>query len=248
MTLPNGWLIPDWPAAANVRAFITTRGGGVSTGDFASFNLGDLTEDDPAAVAENKRRLRQWLPSEPRWLRQVHGARVVCADTVESPVPADAAFTTTHNVVCAIKIADCMPVMFCDVGGHVVGVAHAGWRGLQQGVLENTVAALGVPPRELLVFLGPVIGPQAFEVGEDVHAAFCAEDHAAETAFAPLGPGKWLADLPALARQRLARRQITRVYGARWCTYSDPLNFYSHRRNPRTGRMAALIWLQARAN
>ncbi len=242
MKLPADWIVPDWPAPAQVRAFITTRAGGVSRAPYASFNLGELTADDPAAVQANKVRLEALLPQPPRWLRQVHGARVVAAETAAGE-QADAAFTATPGVVCAVKIADCMPVLLTDAAGSAVGIAHAGWRGLAAGVVENTVHALGIDPGALMAYLGPAIGPRAFEVGDEVRSAFCAVDPAAATAFEPHAPGKWLADLFVLARQRLARCGVRRVYGGGLCTYSDPARFYSHRRNPVTGRMAALIWL-----
>ena len=247
MNLPEGWIEPDWPAPPNVRAFITARAGGVSKGPFASFNLGDATADDPQAVAENKRRLAEWLPASPRWLKQVHGTRVIRADGVAGVVEADAAYTTSASTVCAVKIADCMPVLLSDSCGSRVGIAHAGWRGLAGGVIENTIDALASSPQELIAYLGPAIGPQAFEVGDDVRAAFCNEDVQAEQAFQRLRDGKWLADLFMLARHRLGRCGVQRVYGGGLCTYSDPERFFSHRRNPTTGRMAAVIWLAATA-
>ncbi|MPZ42955.1 MAG: peptidoglycan editing factor PgeF [Betaproteobacteria bacterium] len=243
---PADWIVPDWPASSRVRAFITTRAGGVSAGPYATFNLGDLTADDPDAVRANKARLDTLLPGPPRWLRQVHGARVVHADDLTSAVQADAAYTATPGVVCAVKIADCMPVLIADAAGTVVAVAHAGWRGLAAGVLENTVAALPVAPAALMAYLGPAIGPSAFEVGDEVRAAFCAVDAAAAEAFRPLRPGKWLADLFRLGRERLAHCGVTHVHGGGLCTYSNPERFYSHRRNPVTGRMAALIWIGER--
>ena len=244
MSLPPDWIVPDWPAHARVRAFITTRAGGVSSGPYATFNLGDTTADDPAAVRANKATLERLLPAPPRWLRQVHGARVVQADSVTAPVEADAAYTCAPGVVCAVKIADCMPVLITDAQASVVELAHAGWRGLSGGVVENTVAALPADPAALLAYLGPAIGPAAFEVGDEVRAAFCDVDPSAGSAFAPGKPGKWYADLFALARHRLARCGVTRVYGGGLCTYSNPGRFYSHRRNPVTGRMAAVIWLE----
>jgi YfiH family protein len=246
MMRPADWIVPDWHAPSTVRAFITTRSGGVSTGPYASFNLGDLTADDPEAVRENKARLQALLPAAPRWLRQVHGARAVHADAVTSAVEADAAYTHTPGVVCAVKIADCMPVFITDATGTVVAVAHAGWRGLAAGVVENTLAALPVAPEALMAYLGPAIGPSAFEVGDEVRAAFCDIDAKAADAFQALRPGKWLADLFRLGRQRLARCGVTRVYGGGLCTHSDPERFYSHRRDPVTGRMAALIWIGKR--
>lgn len=244
MTLPDDWITPDWPAPPHVRAIITARSGGMSTGSYASFNIGDLTADDPAAVAENKRRLAALAPAPIRWLRQVHGPRVVRADDVAGLVEADASYTHERGVACAVKIADCMPVLLADRAGTCVGVAHAGWRGLSAGVVENTVGALAVPPETLMAYLGPAIGPQAFEVGDEVREAFCDVDPAAACAFVSHRPGKWMADLFTLGRQRLARCGVLEVFGGGLCTYSQPKRFYSHRYNPATGRMAALIWLE----
>ena len=238
------WIVPQWPVPAHVRALITTRSGGVSSGPYASFNLGELTDDARDAVSENKRRLAALLPAAPRWLRQVHGDRVVEADTVSEAVPADASYTRNAGTVCAIKIADCMPVLLCDREGRTVAAAHAGWRGLSQGVVENTVHALQIDPAQLCAYLGPAIGPDAFEVGDDVFAAFCRDDPDAQRAFRPLAAGKWLADLFALGRQRLARAGVRAVYGGGVCTVADPVRFFSHRRDRITGRMAALIWIE----
>lgn len=245
MTSPDDWIIPDWPAPPNVRAFITTRQGGVSAGPYSSMNLGDLTDDDPASVQTNKARLDDLLPTAPRWLRQVHGSRVVRADDIAGIIEADASHTRSPRVVCAIKIADCMPVLLASDDGKVIGAAHAGWRGLSSGVVENTIEAMGVAPQSLIAFLGPAIGPEAFEVGTDVRDAFLRIDANAARAFKPHKPGKWLADLFTLGRQRLACAGVHRVHGGGLCTYSNTARFYSHRRNPVTGRMAALIWIAA---
>ena len=243
MTSPHpDWIVPDWPAPGNVRAFITTRAGGTSGGPYASFNLGLRTEDDPAAVAANRATLRSLLPQEPVWLRQVHGNRVIDADAPPAAPEADAAIARSPGTVCAVLIADCVPVLLTDRTGGTVAVAHAGWRGLAGGVVENTVRGMQCPPAELLAFLGPGIGPRAFEVGADVRDAFVDVDPHAQSAFVPHAPGKWLADLFALARRRLARAGVARVFGGGICTHSDPARFFSHRRNPATGRMAALIW------
>ena len=244
MKAPAEWIVPDWPVPAHVRALITTRAGGVSRGPYASFNLGELTDDAREAVSENKRRLGALLPGEPRWLRQVHGDRVVEADAVSGTVQADASYTRNPGTVCAVKIADCMPVLLSDRAGQTVAVAHAGWRGLSQGIVENTVRALTIDPANLYAYLGPAIGPEAFEVGDDVYSAFCRDHPQAEVAFRPLRAGKWLADLFELGRQRLARAGVTSVYGGGMCTVADPARFYSHRRDRITGRMAALIWMQ----
>lgn len=235
-------IVPDWPAPPNVRALLTTRAGGVSRGPYASLNLADHVGDDPAAVAENRRRLREHLPAEPRWLKQVHGIR--CMDAASSDDdPADAALARQPGTVCAVLTADCLPVLLCDTTGSVVAAAHAGWRGLAAGVIEATVAAMNTPGHGLLAWLGPAIGPQHFEVGEEVRAAFLAHDPEAAAAFVAGQPGKWWCDLYMLTRQRLAALDIRRVAGADFCTFGDSQRFYSYRRDAVTGRMASLIWL-----
>jgi YfiH family protein len=243
MSAAADWIVPDWPAPARVRSLITTRRGGVSTGAHASFNLGLRADDDPRAVAANRAALREHLPQDPVWLNQVHGARVVRADAVTDSPEADAAYTRRAETVCAVMVADCMPVLLCDTQASVVAIAHAGWRGLSSGVIDNTIAAMGVKANDLLAFLGPAIGPAAFEVGADVRDAFLAADAAAAAAFTPYREGKWLADLFLLGGQRLARAGVHRIYGGGLCTVSDPARFYSYRRDRTTGRMAALIWL-----
>jgi YfiH family protein len=207
-------------------------------------NLGLGVNDDPAAVEANRRLLRRFLPAEPRWLDQVHGTTVIGAETVTHPVPADASVTKNPGCVSVVMVADCLPILFSDRSGSVIASAHAGWRGLAAGVIENTVRALDTPPQNLLAYLGPAIGPSAFEVGNEVHDAFVAIDRAAEYAFHPHKPGKWRADLFVLARQRLARIGLLNVYGGGLCTYSDPARFFSHRRDRVSGRMAALIWIE----
>lgn len=246
MSIPRDWIVPDWPAPATVRAFVTTRAGGVSRGACAGFNVSYKVGDDPAAVDENRRRLGALLPAGPCWLTQVHGTQVVEAGPAEEPPQADASFTRRPGTVCVVTVADCVPVLFCDTAGTVVAAAHAGWRGLAGGVLENTVQALGIPAPEVLAWLGPGIGPRAFEVGDDVRAAFLQHDAAAAAAFVPRAPGKWLADLYMLARQRLAARGVTRVFGGDHCTFSEPGRFFSWRRERAGGRMAALAWIESR--
>lgn len=239
-------VIPGWPAPARVRAFVTTRAGGVSTGSCASLNLGTRCGDDAGAVAENRSRLAARLPSAPVWLRQVHGTRVADADAARAAgdePEADAAVARRASTVCAVLVADCMPVFLADEAASVVAVAHAGWRGLSAGVLEATLDAMRVRPESVLAWLGPAIGPRVYEVGEEVRAAFLAHDRAAETAFAPTRPGHWLLDLYRIARQRLAARGVARVSGGGFCTHSDAARFFSHRRDPRSGRMAAVVWL-----
>lgn len=236
------WLVPDWQAPARVRACVTTRSGGISQPPFDSLNLGDHVSDDPRAVAENRRRLQQALNCQPAWLSQVHGIRVVQADPARVQ-EADASWSAAPGVACAILTADCLPVLFCDRAGTRVAAAHAGWRGLAGGMLEATLDALDCAPDEVLVWLGPAIGPQAFEVGPEVREAFLSGYPQAEAAFRPsANPGKSLADLYQLARIRLAARGVTAVYGGGLCTWSDP-RFYSYRRAARTGRFASLIWL-----
>ena len=242
MKPPSDWIVPEWPAPANVKALITTRNGGVSRGPFASFNLGLRTGDDPEAVIANRAQLRRLLPQEPKWLAQQHGTRVVEVDGIEDAPPADAGIARRPGTVCAIMVADCVPVLFTDRSGTLVAAAHAGWRGLAGGVIENTVRGMSVVPGEVLAYLGPGIGPGAFEVGADVRDAFVARDALATRALVPLRAGKWLADLYALARLALTRAGVTQVHGGGFCTLSDALRFYSYRRDRVTGRMAALIW------
>jgi YfiH family protein len=242
---PEDWIVPAWPAPPHVHALITTRAGGVSVSPYDTFNVGFSTADDPAAVTENRRRLRALLPEEPRWLKQVHGARVVAAESVEGRPEADGAFARNRRTVCVIQIADCLPVLLSDRAGTIVAAAHAGWRGLAAGVIDNTVAAMkdaGVEPDDIVAYIGPGIGPAAFEVGEDVRAAYVDADAGAAHAFIPHRAHKWLADLPALARTALSRCGVRAVFGGNLCTYSDPRRFFSYRRERDTGRMAAVIW------
>jgi YfiH family protein len=244
---PADWIVPQWPAPPNVRTLITTRNGGVSTGPFASFNLGAGSGDDAAAVVANRARLRECLPADPVWMRQVYGVEVADADAqagTASEIEADAAVARNSRTVCAVMVADCLPVLLADDRGRVVGVAHAGWRGLAAGVLERTIETMGVAPQSLAAFLGPCISGSVYEVGDEVRDAFCTHDAAASEAFAQKPNGKWLANLPLLARQRLCRAglQDLRIAGGAWCTFSDPARFYSYRRDGASGRMAALIW------
>jgi YfiH family protein len=241
-SLHPDWIVPDWPAPACVRSLITTRAGGVSVGPFASFNLGLRTGDDPQAVAANRAKLASLLPQPPRWLRQVHGSRVVDADVLTDTPEADAAVARRPGTVCAVLVADCIPVLLADRAGTTVGIAHAGWRGLASGVVENTARAMAGEPRGLVAYLGPGIGPAFFEVGDDVRDAFIARDAGAADAFAPHATGKWLADLFLLARRCLRRAGVDEIHGGALCTYSDAQRFFSYRRSRITGRMAALIW------
>ena len=235
-------IVPDWPAPGHVHALVTTRAGGDSTGAYASMNLGLRTDDDQAAVAANRSRLQQVLPQAPRWLAQIHGSVVVDADALSDVPQADASVARLPGTVCAIMIADCLPILITDTAGTCVGAAHAGWRGLADGVIANTVARMAAPSADLMAWIGPGIGPDAFEVGDDVLQAFCTAAPERRVAFRPLKPGKWLCDLPALARDALRRAGVARIYGGDLCTYNDAQRFYSYRRDRVTGRMAALIW------
>lgn len=244
----------DWPAPARVKAWVSTRDGGVSSAPYSTLNLGTHVGDEPGAVAENRRRLAAALelPADPNWLTQVHGCRVVDLDEPWSG-PADGAVTGRTGVVCAVLTADCLPVLLADRGGSRIGIAHAGWRGLAAGVLEAVVAAMETPPEELLVWLGPAIGPAAYEVGDDVRTAFADADADADAdegvaadatvVFRPNQRGRWQADLYALARMRLQRLGVTSIHGGGSCTFSEPERFFSHRREAPCGRMASLIWL-----
>ena len=243
MTPP--WIVPNWPAPTKVRALITTRSGGVSQGIYDSMNLGDHVGDDAASVAQNRALLRAHLPAEPKWLQQVHGIAVANADTLSDVAQADASIAQRAGTVCTVLTADCLPVLLCDENASAVGAAHAGWRGLAAGVVEATVAAMRIDPAHLMAYLGPAIGPQAFEVGDEVRQTFIAADPAAAQAFVPSAKDstKWLADIYQLARLRLKKLGVQRVYGGDFCTYSDASRFYSYRRDGATGRMASLIWL-----
>lgn len=222
------------------------RSGGVSLAPYGSLNLGDHVGDLPGTVAENRRRLivEAGLPAEPVWLAQVHGATVADLDARASFGAADAAFTRRPGRVCAILTADCLPVLLTEESGGVVAAAHAGWRGLAGGVLEATVRAVGEPPGRLMAWLGPAIGPKHFEVGAEVREAMLKEDSGAEGAFTLNARGRFMADLGALARRRLAALGVGRVYGGGQCTHADAERYFSHRRDGVTGRQATLIWME----
>jgi YfiH family protein len=242
-------LQPEWPAPAGVRAFMTTRAGGASHGSYESLNLGARCGDRDDAVAENRRRVRELLPRDPFWLEQVHGVEVADADAQRAGAPppqADASIARRVGSVCAIQVADCLPVLFAEQSGSAVAAAHAGWRGLQRGVLPATVAALGVEPGSLLAWLGPAIGPRAYEVGDEVRDAFVARSDTFAAAFSPVRAGHWLFDLFAAARLELQAAGIRRIYGGGVCVHSDPQRFFSFRRDGATGRMAAFVWLESR--
>ena len=242
--MPDDFIRPGWPAPANVRALSTTRRGGVSIGPYASFNFGAHVGDDPQAVAANRARLQGQLGiAMPRWLQQVHGVRVA-KDGDDAKRPADAAVTARRDSACVIMTADCLPVILCDKAGTRVAAAHAGWRGLAAGVLEETVRTMGVAPGELLAWMGPAIGPKAYEVGDEVRQAFAAHaPDAAEAFMSGQAPGKWWCDLYVLARQRLEAVGVKEVQGGGFCTFTDRERFFSFRRDGQCGRMATLVWL-----
>ncbi len=238
---------PGWPAPARVKAYATTRKQGKSEGNYLGLNLGDHVADDPAAVAHNRQRLQQVLGLElpPTWLNQVHGTHVLPLPAQGKDNTADAASTQQAGVPCAVMTADCLPVLFCDRQGSFVAAAHAGWRGLLDGVLEQSIRAFPGEAGELMAWLGPAISQPSFEVGSEVRKAFIEHDDQARDAFLPgKGAGKWQADLYMLARQRLAEAGVQSVYGGHYCTLLDPDTFYSYRRDHQTGRQASLIWIQ----
>ena len=240
-------ITPQWAAPAHVKAFSTLRMGGVSTGAYSSLNLGMHVGDDERRVRENRLCLQRELalPAEPVWLQQVHGVNVVRLEGSSTQgMRADASYSESQGVVCAIMTADCLPVLLCDQTGRKVAAVHAGWRGLAAGVLESTVQAMQLNPDNLLAWLGPAIGPDAFEVGEDVVTAFVNEMPSAEQAFQRYND-KWLADIYSLARQRLSRLGVQAVSGGDGCTYSEPERFFSYRRDGVTGRMATMVWIDA---
>ena len=246
MTLPAGWIVPEWPVPRQVRAFVTTRPGGVSSGEYASMNLGASSGDDPAKVERNRGILREHVPMTPRWMKQVHGTGVADLDIHrEADVPtADAAVSSTPGRVAAVLTADCMPLFVADMKGGRVGIAHAGWRGMSAGVIENVVRSLGAPAANVAAWMGPAIGPAAFQVGPEVKEAFERFDPAAAAAFAPHVPGKFLADLYLLARQRLVRAGVREIHGGGFCTHGERERFFSYRRAPKSGRMGAFIWVE----
>lgn len=242
-------LQPDWRAPTGVRAAFSLRSGGASAPPWDTLNLGVHVGDDPTSVLENRRRLVNalQLPREPVWLDQVHGCEVLQVGLQNLPAvgerpTADAVVTRDSGVVLAVQVADCLPVLFVSEDGGALGAAHAGWRGLVAGVLESTVAAMHTDPTRLIAWLGPCIGPAHFEVGTEVREAFLAAQPGAAAAFAANPRGRWQCDLPQLARDRLAAMGVRRVFGGQWCTAADPVRFFSHRRDQRTGRMAALLW------
>jgi purine-nucleoside/S-methyl-5'-thioadenosine phosphorylase / adenosine deaminase len=242
--LHETFIVPDWPCPLNVHALQTTRAGGYSQSPYDSFNLADHVEDDPQRVARNRQLLAPYLPAEPVWLNQVHGVHVIDAASSSCIAHADASYTSLSNVVCVTMTADCLPVLICDKAGTVVAAVHAGWRSLCDGVIEATVQKMLVPRAELMAWLGPAIGPDSFEVGNEVRQQFVDQDKQSVSAFKPSGE-KWLGDLYLIAKQRLNTLGINDVYGQIQCTYTNTNQFFSFRRDGKTGRMATMIWLSA---
>jgi YfiH family protein len=254
------WIVPDWDVAPAVQGFVTTRSGGAREADGSAGATGvDLGPAHPervdaaarAAILASRRIVAAFLPSPPVWLEQVHGTAVAVIDerTLDAsraaPPAADAVVTRLSGVPLSIRVADCLPVLFADATGSVVGAAHAGWRGLAAGVLEATVVAMDVPADAIVAWIGPGIGPRAFEVRDDVRDAFVVHDRGTAAHFVPRAPGTWLADLPALARRRLAAIGVARVGGGGLCTYSDAARFHSFRRDRTAARLGAFVWRQA---
>ncbi len=240
----GNFIRPLWPAPPAVQAASSLRTGGVSKAPFSSLNLGTHVEDDAGHVRENRARLSATLglEAEPLWLDQVHGTTVIEAQHYQPRIQADACVTTAAGQTCVVMTADCLPVLFCSQDGSTVAAAHAGWRGLAAGVLEAVVERMRISADDLLVWMGPAIGPAAFEVGDEVREAFCKRQPADCAAFARNPKGRWQANLYELARSRLNEMGVTAVYGGDFCTYAEPARFFSHRRDGRTGRMATMIW------
>lgn len=250
----SDFIVPNWPAPANVHALQTKRNGGYSLAPFSSLNFGSHVNDNSMHVAQNRQLLSQFLPSEPVWLNQVHGIEVADAANTDCVPDADASFSTQKNVVCVTMTADCLPVLLCDKAGSVVVAVHAGWRGLCDGILEASVyeacTAAQIMPVDLMAWLGPAIGPNAFEVGAEVRAQFVEKDKNAASAFTAVNKilgDKFLANIYQLATQRLNNVGVTAIYGGGhgedFCTFTDKEHFFSYRRDGDTGRMATLIWL-----
>ncbi|HEY0269091.1 MAG TPA: peptidoglycan editing factor PgeF [Methyloradius sp.] len=239
----SNFIIPNWPAPANIKALQTTRTGGLSKSPYDSLNFGDHVGDDAMVVASNRQLLNPFVPTEPLWLKQIHSTIAVNAALTSCLPEADAAYSKQKNIVCAVMTADCLPILICDEAGTTVAAVHAGWKGLLDGVIESTIKALEIPPQNLLVWLGPAIGPNAFEVGRDVYDGFIQHDANSIQAFTLQNTtDKWLADIYQLARLRLRNMGVTRIYGGEYCTYSAKEQFFSFRRDGATGRMATLIW------
>jgi len=241
------WIQANWPAATQVHAVTTTRVGGFSLAPYDSLNLATHVGDKPELVEKNRRKVTKALsmPSAPIWLRQVHGPAVVEANESNLAREADGSYTRSPGVVCAVLTADCLPIFLCDEAGQQVAVLHAGWKGLHAGVIASCIKEFAASPESIMVWLGPAIGPEAFEVGKDVYTAFTLIDSGFAECFVPCAENKWLANIYALATRLLNRSGVTSIHGGRYCTYTEPDNFFSYRRDGQCGRMASLIWMDA---
>jgi len=236
------WITPDWPAPANIHSATTLRTGGVSQGEFSSLNLGDHVNDLWHHVLENRQRIKSMLalPADPVWLQQTHSVQVICVDQMMGSAEADASYTAKNNIVCTVLTADCLPLLLCDEQGTQIAAIHGGWRGLLNGIIENTL--LKMPNTGVLAWLGPAIGPQCFEVGNDVRTAFINKSTQFASAFKDNAQGKYLADIYQIARILLNNAGVEKIYGGQYCTVSDTDQFFSYRRDGQTGRMATMIW------
>ena len=239
------FIYPHWPAPAHIKALVTTRYGGVSAAPFDSLNLGDHVNDNPLKVEQNRHILAQraTLPESPRWLSQTHGCKVIDSLLWTSGKQADGIISNTINHVCPILTADCLPILLCNQQGDTVAAIHAGWRGLANGIVERAIANFSGSTKDILVWLGPAIGPEQFEVGQDVVNAFVHHDVLAKQAFRQTDDTHYMADIYLLARQRLNALGVSEIYGGQFCTVNDPERFFSYRRDQATGRMASLIWI-----
>lgn len=240
----NPFIIPQWPAPKHIKAYSTTRNGGMSVGRYASFNLGLHVGDKDAMVLYNRTHLQQLchIPSEPKWLQQVHSDIAIDAAQITANTAADASYTSKFNTVCVIMTADCLPILITNQKGSEIAAIHAGWRGLAAGIVENTLKQLNSPPQDLMAWIGPGIGPQHYEVGSDVYQHFASSPRDVSPAFLP-HEDKWLANMPKLAEQRLLAAGVQQIYHSNECTYSQPSKYFSYRREGITGRMATLIWI-----
>lgn len=244
--IESTFIRPQWPAPKNISAFSTLRQGGISPAPYDSLNLGINTYDSAENTQENHRILQKHLalPSEPIWLKQTHSNIVLPGSEQNRYQEADASYTNQSYIVCSVLTADCLPILLCNRQGTYIAAIHAGWRGLQKQIIDSTLDNIPCDPKDLMVWLGPAIGPKHFEVGDEVRDLFIAIDEDLKSVFTISINNRWLCDIYAIARFQLKKRHVTQIYGGDYCTYSDPTNFYSYRRDgAETGRMASLIWI-----
>lgn len=240
------FIYPDWPAPPNIKALSTTRIGGHSLAPYDEFNLGAHVGDDTDAVQKNRKQLivSQQLPASPYWLNQTHSTHVINSTEWQQDIEADAMISTIHNHICTIMTADCLPILLCNTQGDIIAALHAGWRGLAAGILENTINKFGDEPKNLMVWLGPAIGPTQFEVGEDVYKVFTTHSPQAQNAFQQTDASHYLANIYCLAKQRLNALGVKQIFGGDFCTVTEQQRFFSYRRDGITGRMASMIWIE----